>query len=121
LLAHCWHDTDDRARFCNPNDDPMPRKPHQINRDAMETRPLFDPAKMAPPPPPPETEPPGEPGDRDRPVSVSALCRRIDTVLKDTWPRAIRVRGEIGSLTDRTHWYFSLKDDEATLSCVMYA
>ena len=87
----------------------------------METRPLFDPAKMAPPPPPPETEPPGEPGDRDRPVSVSALCRRIDTVLKDTWPRAIRVRGEIGSLTDRTHWYFSLKDDEATLSCVMYA
>lgn len=83
----------------------------------METRPLFDPSKMAPPP----DSPSGGDRDGDRPITVSALCRRIDTVLKDAWPRAIRVRGEVGSLTDRTHWYFSLKDNEATLSCVMYA
>ncbi len=95
----------------------MPRKPHKINKDAMETRPLFNPSKMASPPSPPSDAPEGG----DRPVTVSALCRRIDNVLKDAWPRAIRVKGELGSFTDRTHWYFSLKDDEATLSCVMYA
>jgi len=83
----------------------------------METRPLFDPSKMAPPPSPSGAAPNGG----DRPVTVSALCRRIDTVLKDAWPKSIRVKGELGSFTDRTHWYFSLKDDEATLSCVMYA
>ena len=98
----------------------MARKPHPINSDQMEIRPLFDPSKMAPPAAPPPA-PTGEPGGGNRPVSVSALCRRIDTVLKDAWPGAVRVRGEIGSLTDRTHWYFSLKDDDATISCVMYA
>jgi exodeoxyribonuclease VII large subunit len=95
----------------------MPRKPHKISKKPMETRPLFDPSMMAPPPP----EPSEQSGSGDRPISVSALCRRIDTVLKDAWPRSIRVRGELGSFTDRTHWYFSLKDDDATLSCVMYA
>jgi len=95
----------------------MARKPHKANRPTAGDRPLFDPARVAPP-----QDPPGAGGDGgDRPLSVSGLCRRIDEALKDAWPRPIRVRGEMGSLTDRTHWYFTLKDDQAALSCVMYA
>ena len=29
--------------------------------------------------------------------------------------------GEISNLNNRTHWYFSLKDEEAVISCVMFA
>lgn len=33
----------------------------------------------------------------------------------------IRVRGELSNLVQKSHWYFSLKDDEAVVSCAMWA
>lgn len=36
-------------------------------------------------------------------------------------PAGVRVAGELSNLSERTHWYFALKDEEALISCVMFA
>lgn len=54
-------------------------------------------------------------------LTVSALTRLIDAALKDRLPRKLRVVGELSGFADRTHWYFSLKDEEAVVACVMFA
>lgn len=79
---------------------------------------LFDPSRMAvkqPPDPPPTT--PGE----QPPLTVSQLASLVDQALRTTLPRKVRVLGEVSGFNDRTHWYFSLKDAEAVISCVMFA
>ncbi len=67
---------------------------------------------------PPETSPPPTP---DAPLSVSQLATLIDDALRAGLPRPIRVIGEISGFADRTHWWFSLKDDRSVVSCVMFA
>jgi exodeoxyribonuclease VII large subunit len=42
-------------------------------------------------------------------------------VLADAVPAPLRVVGEVSNLSDRTHWFFSLKDEAATLRCVCFA
>ena len=88
----------------------------------------FDPKKMkqaapaapqAVPPPAPAL--PGGPEGDAVPMRVSQLAGLIDSALRAGVARPVRVRGEIGQFTDRTHWYFSLKDPEAVISCVMFA
>ncbi len=54
-------------------------------------------------------------------MRVSHLATLIDSALRAGVARPVRVRGEVGQFTDRTHWYFSLKDAEAVVSCVMFA
>jgi exodeoxyribonuclease VII large subunit len=44
----------------------------------------------------------------------------IDHALKDRLPTGLKVLGEISRLTDRTHWYFDLKDAGAVITCVMW-
>lgn len=56
-----------------------------------------------------------------RPLSVSELAWMVDGALKAGLPKSVRVVGEISNFTDRTHWYFNLKDADAVVSCVMFA
>ena len=57
----------------------------------------------------------------DRPLSVGSLASIIDEALIKGLPKTVKVLGEISGFTDRTHCYFDLKDEQAVISCVMFA
>ncbi len=61
------------------------------------------------------------PAKPDRTLSVSDLAAMIDGAMKDTLPSSIKVVGEVSGFNDRTHWYFTLKDEESVISAVMFA
>lgn len=82
----------------------------------MSDRLPFDPSKMA--------AKAGVPAPGKLPegvLSVSGLAGLVDTALKQGVPTGVRVIGEVSGFSDRTHWYFTLKDDEAVVSAVMFA
>ncbi|MGH7132129.1 MAG: exodeoxyribonuclease VII large subunit [Phycisphaerales bacterium] len=54
-------------------------------------------------------------------LTVSQLAAMIGDAVQGVTKQSIRVVGEIGNFTDRTHWYFTIKDAEAVVSCVMFA
>jgi len=54
-------------------------------------------------------------------LTVSEICAIIQRTLEDVIPSPLRVVGEVSNLTRRNHWYFSLKDENAVLSCVAWA
>lgn len=54
-------------------------------------------------------------------LSVSDLANLIDGALKDKLPTSLKVVGEISGFSDRTHWYFTLKDEQSVISAVMFA
>jgi len=58
---------------------------------------------------------------RDSALTVAQLAGRIKRALADGLPRKVRVVGEVSNLSDRTHWFFSLKDDIAAMRCVCFA
>lgn len=62
-----------------------------------------------------------QPSGPDAPWTVTQLAARIDSALKSGVPGRVRVVGEISSLSARTHWYFSLKDEGAVISSVIFA
>lgn len=74
----------------------------------------FDPARVEPPKPQP-------PADAERPLRVRDLAALIDSALRRGVPGPVRVVGEVSGFRDRTHWWFQLSDDEATIPCVMFA
>jgi exodeoxyribonuclease VII large subunit len=55
------------------------------------------------------------------PLTVSALNRTVAGLLERSFP-LVRVVGEVANLTRAAsgHWYFSLKDDQAQVRCVMF-
>jgi len=55
------------------------------------------------------------------PWTVSGLADRLDAALRSGIPPKVRVVGEVSNYTDRTHWYFDLKDASAVVNCVMFA
>ncbi len=55
------------------------------------------------------------------PLSVSALAAKIDSALKASIPKRVRVIGQVGAFRDRTHWYFNLSDPESVVGAVMFA
>ena len=57
----------------------------------------------------------------DRPLMVAEAAALVRRALADSLPAKLRVAGEISNFTDRSHWFFSLKDDNATLRCVCFA
>jgi exodeoxyribonuclease VII large subunit len=59
-------------------------------------------------------------GGSDAPVTVSQLAAMIDHALREKMPATVRVLGEVGRFTERTHWYFDLKDSAAVIACVMW-
>lgn len=72
------------------------------------------------PPAPSDTQVPRpEPGDK--PVTVSALAAQINEKLAGAFPATVKVLGEVSNFTNRTHWYFAIKDAGAVLNCVMFA
>lgn len=71
----------------------------------------FDPSKIAGP----------ERPAADAPLTVAQLCARVKAALDAGLPAAVRVVGEVSGFSDRTHWYFSLKDAEGLINCVMFA
>lgn len=79
----------------------------------------FDPAKMsaANPPNPAAPKPLQAATGTLRVAQVAAL---LESALRDHVPRGLRVVGEISNFTERTHWYFNLKDADAVVSCVMF-
>jgi exodeoxyribonuclease VII large subunit len=58
---------------------------------------------------------------KDRPISVSDLAMSIDQALRSGLPARVIVEGEISSLSHRTHYYFSLKDDKSVIGAVFFA
>ncbi|MEE9404378.1 MAG: exodeoxyribonuclease VII large subunit, partial [Algisphaera sp.] len=55
------------------------------------------------------------------PWSVSRLAGHVKRALQEGLPTKVRVAGEISNFSDRNHWYFSLKDADASIRAVMFA
>jgi exodeoxyribonuclease VII large subunit len=54
-------------------------------------------------------------------MSVTQLATSIDQALRSGLPGRVIVEGEISSLSHRTHYYFSLKDDSSLIGAVFFA
>lgn len=70
---------------------------------------------------PPGSVAPPQHTDAEQVWTVSQLAARIDTAVKVGVPGRVRVVGEISNVSNRTHWYFSLKDEGAVISAVLFA
>ena len=60
----------------------------------------------------------------DAPWTVGDLAERVKSALTRGLPAKVRVVGEVSNLSDRNHWFFSLKDaqgEDATIRAVMFA
>ncbi|MCH2139226.1 MAG: exodeoxyribonuclease VII large subunit, partial [Phycisphaerales bacterium] len=56
------------------------------------------------------------------PLSVAALSRKIEAALDQGLPMSVQVVGEVANHTVRNgHHYWSLRDDNARIDCVMWA
>ncbi len=53
-------------------------------------------------------------------ITVSQLAVLIDHALQEKLSTGLKVVGEISRFTERTHWYFDLKDSGAAIACVMW-
>jgi len=62
-----------------------------------------------------------EPAAGDEPLTVHQVADLVRDALGRHVPLAIRVVGEVSNFADRRHWFFSLKDEQASLRCVMFA
>jgi exodeoxyribonuclease VII large subunit len=72
-------------------------------------------------PRPPASPPPGAGGGEPPALSVSQLAALIARALSDHLPTGVRVVGEVSQFQERTHWYFTVKDEGAVVSCVAFA
>jgi exodeoxyribonuclease VII large subunit len=80
----------------------------------------FDPERMAARQSAAPGSPPPASAAGAAPVTVSQLAAMIDVALRERLPASVRVVGEVGRFTERTHWYFDLKDSGAVIPCVMW-
>ena len=80
----------------------------------MHSRSSFPPSGAA-------VSPPGGPFDGDIAIPVSALNRAIGTMLERSFP-LVWIAGEVSNFTRAAsgHWYFSIKDAQAQIRCVMF-
>lgn len=84
-----------------------------VSDDAGGTRPLFDPSKMA--------ASGTRRAEETNPWTVAELAAAIGSTLSRHMPAKVRVVGEISNFTERTHWYFALKDSASLVNAVMFA
>lgn len=54
-------------------------------------------------------------------LTVSQLAEKISDALGSAFPSPVRVVGEVTGFKPGTHWYFSLKDADAVVQCVMFS
>ena len=54
--------------------------------------------------------------------TVSALLDELQEMLDDNFPKEVQVSGELSSFTaiSSGHWFFTIKDENAQLGCVMF-
>ena len=65
---------------------------------------------------------PDTPRERPEPLSVAEASRLLVRALDDALPSSMRIRGEISGLSIRNgHWFFSLRDSDASLDGVMWS
>lgn len=86
-------------------------------RERSETAP-DDGDLYSPRTPPPQSTAAGSTSAKKPPLTVTQACDQARTVL-DALGR-IGVVGEISNFSARNHWYFSVKDQNAVLGCVMW-
>ncbi|WP_428389719.1 exodeoxyribonuclease VII large subunit [Mucisphaera sp.] len=60
-------------------------------------------------------------GEGDAPLTVTQAAGLVQRTVQRAFPGRVRIHGEIGSLSQRNHWYFNLKDEGATLRCACFA
>ena len=54
-------------------------------------------------------------------MSVSQLSSMIKSALVQSLPATVRVVGEVSNFSNRTHWFFSLKDEVSAMRCVCFS
>ncbi|MFN8667275.1 MAG: exodeoxyribonuclease VII large subunit [Gemmatimonadaceae bacterium] len=87
---------------------------------------LFAPAASAAPTAPavlPDPDPQLAPGESPAAaISIGTLTRTVKDVLEGAFP-PLWVRGEVSNFTQHRngHWYFSLRDQEASVRCVVWS
>src|SRR5688572_13301945 len=72
------------------------------------------------PPPPPPAVPSGSTA---KPLTISQLTRQIDRALRENLPPTFLVKGEVSNFSYHAasgHFYFTLKDKDACIDCVMF-
>ncbi|MBK8915860.1 MAG: exodeoxyribonuclease VII large subunit [Phycisphaerales bacterium] len=81
----------------------------------MSQRPLFDPSRVPPEPPPKRGRP-------DEPLSVRQVNELVRGALQAHLAPTLHVVGEIGDVSRPAsgHCYFTLRDDGAEISCVLW-
>ncbi|QDU34061.1 Exodeoxyribonuclease 7 large subunit [Poriferisphaera corsica] len=57
----------------------------------------------------------------DDALTVTQVSSQIKSALTNHFPAKIRIIGEISNLSNRQHWFFSLKDKGAAIRCVCFA
>ena len=71
----------------------------------------------------PKRPAPAIPPTGRRPLSVSELTEKIRQVIRGGFPQSVLVQGEVSNLNRNNnsgHFYFTLKDSDACLDCVMF-
>jgi len=58
---------------------------------------------------------------KDAALSVSEFTAEVRDVLAAGFRGKVRVVGEVSNFSNRQHWFFSLKDESATVRCVCFA
>ena len=64
-----------------------------------------------------------KPANGDAPLSVAAVTKLVDKAIRGQTPASLVVRGEVSQFSHNRasgHAYFTLKDAEASLPCVMF-
>ena len=54
-------------------------------------------------------------------MTVTQVSAMVKLAVADSLPPKVRVIGQVSNLSDRAHWFFSLKDDQSQLRCVCFA
>lgn len=62
-----------------------------------------------------------DPLDAGGHMTVSEVAELIRSALENHLPSPLHVVGQVSNLSNRKHWYFSLKDERAVVSCVAWA
>jgi len=66
-------------------------------------------------------KPGGGKNDKDQPITVTQLAALIKDAIVAASPGRLRVVGEVSNFSQRSHWFFSLKDQGASIRCVCFA
>jgi len=53
--------------------------------------------------------------------SPSSLSGLIEDALAGAFPSTIKIRGEVSNFRERNHWYFAIKDNDASVACTCWA